>query len=260
MSAGLDRTVDWIAQFGFRDLPRVPSLALGAGEVPLLTLTEAFAAFGNGGIVHDPVLVRRVEDSDGRLLYEVARAGRRVMTESTAFMVASMLQDVIDGGTGSRARSMGFRLPAGGKTGTTNDYRDAWFVGFTPGTVAGVWVGFDTPQTILPGGYAGEVAVPLWTAVMKVATAEEPARWLAVPGDVVAADLCPVSGRRAGPGCHHLTTVNEFGEVQSAAPLRREYFRAGTLPAAMCDLHPLPAGLEGLEQIGQPVGTDLPPP
>ena len=260
VSLGLDRTVDWIGQFGFQDLPRVPSLALGAGEVPLLTLTEAFAAFGNGGVVHDPVLVRRVEDSDGNLVYEAAPLGRRVMSESTAFMVASMLQDVIDGGTGSRARSLGFRLPAGGKTGTTNDYRDAWFVGFTPETVAGVWVGFDTPQTILPGGYAGEVAVPLWTAVMKVATADQPSKWLSVPDDVVATDLCPETGRRAGPGCYHQTILNEFGEVQGPARLRREYFRVGTLPGEVCDLHGLPAALDELGQGAASGGTEFPPP
>jgi penicillin-binding protein 1A len=259
VSLGVERTVDWIARFGFSDLPRVPSLALGAGEVPVIALTEAFAAFGNGGTVHDPVLVRRVEDSTGALLYETSGTGRRVMSESTAFMTASMLQDVIDGGTGARARSMGFRLPAGGKTGTTNDYRDAWFVGFTRGTVAGVWVGFDRPDTILPGGYAGEVAVPLWTAVMKVATTGEDALWLPVPDGVVSTDLCPVSGRRAGPGCYHLSAVNEFGEVQGPARLRREYYREGTLPGEVCDLHGLPGALEGFEALGAPAGEAPPP-
>ena len=84
--------------------------------------------------------------------------------------MASMLADVINAGTAYRARQTGFTLPAAGKTGTTNDYVDAWFVGFTPKLVTGVWVGFDQPKTIIRNGYAGEIAVPLWAGFMKVAT------------------------------------------------------------------------------------------
>ena len=84
--------------------------------------------------------------------------------------MADMLRGVIDGGTGYGVRQMGFTLPAGGKTGTTNDYKDAWFIGFTPSLVTGVWVGYDQPQTIRRNGYAAELAVPLWTRFMKVAT------------------------------------------------------------------------------------------
>ena len=95
--------------------------------------------------------------------------------------MSTMLADVINGGTAASARSLGFTLPAGGKTGTTNDYNDAWFVGFTPNLVAGVWVGFDQPQTILPGGFAAEVAVPLWARFMKTATKGDKPQWLPMP-------------------------------------------------------------------------------
>ena len=91
--------------------------------------------------------------------------------------MTSMLADVIDSGTAWKARQLGFRLPAAGKTGTTNEYRDAWFVGYTPSLTAGVWVGYDTPKQILPGSaYAGDVAVPLWAEFMKAATARRQAR------------------------------------------------------------------------------------
>ena len=94
--------------------------------------------------------------------------------------MATMLADVVDSGTANRARAMGFTLPAGGKTGTTNDFVDAWFVGFTPSLVAGVWMGFDTPRTIIKNGFAGFLAVPVWAKFMKVATKNDAAAWFRV--------------------------------------------------------------------------------
>ena len=125
----------------------MPSLALGASDVTLLALTAAYGAFANGGIVPqagaDPP--RRGQRRQGAL---PGRAGKsqRAVSEATAFLMASMLADVINAGTAYRARQTGFTLPAAGKTGTTNDYVDAWFVGFTPQLVTGVWIGFDQPQ------------------------------------------------------------------------------------------------------------------
>jgi membrane carboxypeptidase/penicillin-binding protein len=95
--------------------------------------------------------------------------------------MADMLRGVIDGGTGYGVRQLGFTLPAGGKTGTTNDYRDAWFIGFTPSLVTGVWVGYDQPQTIRRHGYAAELAVPMWTKFMKAATKGQKATWIDRP-------------------------------------------------------------------------------
>lgn len=167
---GLERTLQTVQAFGFDNLPHVPSVALGSGEVTLDTLTAGFAAFANGGSVRRPMLVRRVLDRDGMVIFESDEAARRAIRAASAFVMADMLADVIDVGTGSAARRLGFTLPAGGKTGTTNDYRDAWFVGFTPSLVTGVWVGFDQPRTIRPNGYASDLAVPLWTRFMKIAT------------------------------------------------------------------------------------------
>ncbi len=95
--------------------------------------------------------------------------------------MADMLRGVIDGGTGYGVRQGGFTLPAAGKTGTTNDYKDVWFVGFTPSLVTGVWVGYDQPQTIRRNGYAAELAVPMWTQFMKAATKGQKAAWIERP-------------------------------------------------------------------------------
>ena len=94
-------------------------------------------------------MIRRVEDRDGRLLYEAQLTSARAISETTAFLMSNMLADVINAGTAAGARGLGFKLPAAGKTGTTNDYNDAWFIGYTPKLVTGVWVGFDQPHTIL---------------------------------------------------------------------------------------------------------------
>ena len=104
------------------------------------------------------------------MLFENHEKPQQAIRPVTAYLMADMLRGVIDGGTGYGVRQMGFTLPAGGKTGTTNDYKDAWFIGFTPSLVTGVWVGYDQPQTIRRHGYAAELAVPLWTRFMKVAT------------------------------------------------------------------------------------------
>jgi penicillin-binding protein 1A len=178
---GLQRTLTTARAFGFENLPNVPSVALGSGEVTLDAMTAAFAAFANGGLVSRPFVIRRVLDRDATVLYDLDEPARRAMTPQNAYRMADMLADVVDFGTGSGARRLGFDLPAGGKTGTTNDYRDAWFIGFTPTLVAGVWVGYDQPRTIRPKGYASDLAVPLWTQFMKSATRGDPPRWLGEP-------------------------------------------------------------------------------
>ena len=116
-------------------------------------------------MVPQPMLIRRVEDRDGRVLYAAQESSTRAISDTTAFLMSTMLADVINAGTGAGRAQLGFTLPAAGKTGTTNDFNDAWFVGFTPKLVTGVWVGFDQPRTILPNGFAGDVAVPLWANV-----------------------------------------------------------------------------------------------
>ena len=168
--------------FGFDDLPAVPSVALGSGEVTLSAITAAYGAFANNGAVFHPH-ARSAASSidDGLVLFENQSTPQQAIRPVTAYLMADMLRGVIDGGTGYGVRQMGFSLPAGGKTGTTNDYKDAWFIGFTPSLVTGVWVGYDQPQTIRRNGYAAELAVPMWTRFMKVATKGQKPAWIARP-------------------------------------------------------------------------------
>lgn len=178
---GLKRTIRSAQGFGFNDLPVVPSIALGAGEVTLSQITSAYGAFANNGAVFHPTLIRRITDRDGNVLFEDQRKPQQAIRPVTAYLMADMLRGVIDGGTGYGVRQMGFGLPAGGKTGTTNDYKDAWFIGFTPSLVTGVWVGYDQPHTIRRNGYAAEMAVPMWTRFMKAATKGQRAAWIGRP-------------------------------------------------------------------------------
>ena len=182
---GLKRTIRSAQGFGFEDLPVVPSIALGAGEVTLSQITAAYGAFANNGAVFHPTLIRRIVDRDGAVLFEDQRKPQQAIRPVTAYLMADMLRGVIDGGTGYGVRQMGFGLPAAGKTGTTNDYKDAWFIGFTPSLVTGVWVGYDQPHTIRRNGYAAELAVPMWTRFMKAATKGQRAAWLVRPRGVI---------------------------------------------------------------------------
>jgi len=218
-------------------VPSVPSLALGSGEVTLASMTAAYAAFAHGGIVQEPTFIRRVEDSDGAVLFKADARPRRAVSPTTAFLMATMLADVVDAGTANRARAMGFKLPAAGKTGTTNDFVDAWFVGFTPRLVAGVWVGYDTPRTIVKNGFAGQLAVPMWTTFMKAATSGDAPAWFPTPRDVVAVEVCRLSGSLPEDGCRNAASVSSSGEIIYKSMTYTDYFVRGTEPRHACAEH-----------------------
>jgi penicillin-binding protein 1A len=201
---GLERTLATARSFGFDDLPHVPSIALGSGEVTLQAITAAFSAFANGGLMSRPFLIRRVTDQRGAVLFEWQEPARRVLTPENAYRMADMLADVIDHGTAWTARQQGFTLAAAGKTGTTNEFRDAWFIGFTPTLLAGVWVGYDQPRTIRANGYAADVAVPIWADFMKAATRGEKSRW-----------FVPPAGIKRGEGLRNVATLQEAPKKRS---------------------------------------------
>ncbi|MEZ5286337.1 MAG: PBP1A family penicillin-binding protein [Vicinamibacterales bacterium] len=235
---GIPSAVSYAKKLGMGSVPAVPSLALGSGEVTLLDLTAAYGAFANNGLLQHPILVRRVEDAEGQVLWTAEPHAEQAVTPETAFLMSTMLADVINSGTAWKARSLGFRLPAGGKTGTTNDYHDAWFVGFTPSLVSGVWVGLDTPQPILPGSaYAADVAVPMWTGFMKPATAKAKPDWLKPPKDIVGVTICKLSGKRPAAGCESAHVVLDDGSTVSKSMVMTEYFVRGTEPTDTCHLH-----------------------
>ena len=223
---GVETVVRYADRFGMGDMPPVPSLALGSGELTMLSLVSAFGAFANAGTLVPPTLILRVSDSAGQVLYEATPQPQQVISPTTAYLVTSMLADVVDAGTGAQARQLGFRLPAAGKTGTTNDYRDAWFIGYTPELLAGVWVGHDRPRTIVQRGYAAQLAVPLWTRFMVAATRGNAPERFAAPPAVTSATICPISGRLATDACR-----------RNHAAVYTEYFERGSEPIDYCPYH-----------------------
>jgi 1A family penicillin-binding protein len=230
-------TVRYAQRLGIGGLPAVPSLALGSGEVTLLSMTSAYSAFANQGMVAQPLLIRRVEDASGEVLFTANPHQERAISEATAFIMASMMADVINAGTAWQARKVGFTLPAAGKTGTTNDYRDVWFVGFTPHLVAGVWIGYDQPRTILGNGYAGDLAVPLWGRFMASATHKDPPDGFRMPSTVVPVTICRLSGRLPGDSCQGAVMLGPDGKPTNQSMVYTEYFVRGTEPIDMCPLH-----------------------
>ena len=260
---GVSTAVYYAQRLGIESqLPLVPSLALGTGEVTLLELTTAYTAFANHGRVAAPRLITRVDDTSGAAIFAASERHTQAISPTTAYLMSSMLSDVIASGTGSPARAAGFKLPAAGKTGTTNNYADAWFVGYTPHLVAGVWFGLDQPAPIMRGGFAGVVAAPVWGRFMKVATSHDKADWYAMPADVEKVAICRSSGARATEACKHqseMYTVARAGgspqlvpangmfdqddgpAVQTLAstepPVYEDLFAVGSVPPDICPIH-----------------------
>ena len=170
LRAGLDNVADGIIRAGLsKDPPRYPSLCLGTFETNLKDLTAAYTVFATGGYKLQPYLIDRVTDAEGHLLYKATGGRLKVFEPATAKMTADLLGEVIGRGTAARARDLGLRGTAAGKTGTTNNFVDAWFLGFDPRLTCGVWVGFDQPRTIRPGGYGATLALPIWVDIIQAA-------------------------------------------------------------------------------------------
>jgi 1A family penicillin-binding protein len=242
-TVGIPAAVSYAQKTNIGTPPSVPSLALGTGDVTLLSLTAAYGVFADRGTLHAPVFIRRIEDADGKVLYTEPGKAQRVLSEDSAFLMSSMLADVITSGTAYKARQMGFALPAAGKTGTTNDYVDAWFVGYTPHLVTGVWVGFDQPKTIVANGYAADLAVPIWGTFMKTATKGDNPDWFERPDDVIGVNVCRLSGKLANIGCGSVVSVNDDGTLETKSMIYTDYFVKGRQPTTVCPLHPVPNGL-----------------
>ncbi len=223
-------------------LAAVPALALGASAVTPLELVTAYAPFANGGLRVEPSLVRRIEAGDGAVLWRApARKTERVLGEAEAFQLTSMLESVVDGGTGRVVRERGVRGTVAGKTGTTNDGTDVWFVGYTPTLVAAVWFGYDSPRPIAPGASGARLAAPAWAAFYNAGWRErEPSAWPA-PTGLVRRTIDAFNGELA----------NEWCPVT-----QREWFRPGTEPTEVCREHEAPF-MERLGEFGRKVGKAL---
>ncbi len=220
------------------------SMALGTSEVTLLELVSSYGVLANSGIRNDPLFILRVEDPAGNVLERNAPHPVEVLSEETAAIMTSMLQDVVDHGTGYPARQRGFLNPAAGKTGTMDDYMDAWFVGYTPSLVAGVWVGFDGKKSIGPGMTGARAALPPWSDFMMGATRGRPVETFAPPSGAVTRLICAESGMLATDHCPRV---------------RPQSFAAETEPTEACTLHPGRPLDAPPEQPGVPIDTEAPP-
>lgn len=234
---GVNRVAALARKMGIASpLNAVPSLALGSAEVTPIELVTAYAPFANGGWKVEPWMVDSITVG-GKTAYrgkeairalesgEAGVANRRpqVLDSITAFLVTSMLQSVVDEGTGYYLRNLGVYGPVAGKTGTTNNGADVWFVGYTPTLLAGFWFGYDTPRTMGSGASGGRLAVPAWASFYRRAWQEREDRdgW-EPPAGIVAEEIDPETGLLAGEYC----------------PFTRiEYFRPGTQPTEVCDGH-----------------------
>ena len=224
MKVGVGRIADTAQLLGFREaLPRVPALALGAAEVSLLDLARAYSVIANEGIATElrPILsVTRA--GDGKVLYQSELRERQLLAPQPVFVLTDILRTVVDRGTGASVRRLGFQRQAAGKTGTSNDARDAWFAGYTPRTLAIVWVGFDDNRPI--GLTGGQAAVPIWTSFMKCISGMEPDLNFIPPPGVLYREIDRGTGLIASANCPKSAVV-------------REIFVQGNEPKTVCPRH-----------------------
>jgi len=207
---------------GLSGLPDVPSLALGTGVVSPLDLTAAYTMFPGEGQVARPRGIISVFDSGGRQVLDRPVQRDELISPQVAFQMTAMLRDVVDRGTGASVRALGVRGPIAGKTGTTDDYRDAWFVGFSTSVVVGVWVGFDQPAPIGREAYGARVALPIWADFMRRTAQDLPGRTFPIPPGLRTEELCSISYLKPVEGC----------------PTYTEYFKDGdSVPSQLCPLH-----------------------
>ena len=217
---GYERVARLFTRIVGRPVPPYPSIALGAFEVTPLEMAQAFALLAAGGQHIQATGVSLAVDAEGGEVLPARRAPPRIVREETAFLVTSMLRSVINEGTGNRARALGLRLDAAGKSGTTDDNRDAWFIGYTPDLLCAVWVGYDDNTSL--GLSGSEAALPIWTEFMKRATVGLKPKGFTAPRGVVYANIDRESGLLATERCPRVT---------------REAFLAGAVPLDYCLWH-----------------------
>ncbi|MFN8091457.1 MAG: PBP1A family penicillin-binding protein [Vicinamibacteria bacterium] len=198
-AVGVEKGIEYARRLGLTgELPPFLPIALGAGEATLQEMVGAYATFANQGLRMKPFLVERITDRDGNVVEEAAPRATDALRADTAYLMTSLLRGVVERGTAAKAKRLG--RPIAGKTGTTNDYTDAWFIGFEPTLAAGVWVGFDEKKDSLGRGETGaEAALPIWMDFWGPATASRPIEEFPIPGNVV---FVPVDdlGHAGAPG------------------------------------------------------------
>jgi len=228
---GIGRVAELAHSAGLGEIPELPAVALGSVEVSLIDLVGAYTVFPNLGAIVRPALIRGVS-AGGDLLYRDRLRAKRVATAAASYVTSHLLEGVVEEGTAAAVRRLGIEQPVAGKTGTTNETKDAWFVGYSPDLIAGVWVGFDDGT---PVGLTGaKAALPIWVAFMKEALPAYPVRPFDVPQGVVFRDIDRRSGLLSGADCGESSPVHEA-------------FVIGTQPVLGCD---------GRRMEGQPKGGE----
>ncbi len=238
--APVTQVIDYAHRMGISGyLPPYASLALGTGVVSPLELTSAYGVFANHGVHVDPISILKIEDKDGNVIEENTPAQREVLSDETAFIMTTLLEGVVNGGTGAHVRDF-YQLPAAGKTGTTQDYADAWYVGYTPQIVAGAWVGFDNLSVHFTSwdGQGGRAAAPIWGRFMKYVYADPSIgmslEYFQKPDNVLEEKICTETKKLATPYCPQTMT---------------EYFTQKTLPGK-CPKHTSARWQEGVDDGG----------
>ena len=233
-AAGLQQVINTALTAGFPRPNRNPgpTIYLGTWEASPLEVAGAFTAFANGGVRPTPYIIQHITDKEGRVVWQNTPSARRLCSTRSANAVSAVLQQITKpGGTAGSMRALGFKHPCGGKTGTTNNYTNAWFCGFTSDLTAAVWVGFDRPAKIAEKAYGGTVALPLWVGVMQCAAARgyqmAPIRTVPAKARNYGIRLCRVSGMLAHAGCEYegkayIETMADFSKERSLCSVHAE--------------------------------------
>ncbi|HKH91617.1 MAG TPA: penicillin-binding transpeptidase domain-containing protein, partial [Gemmatimonadaceae bacterium] len=221
MELGPSSVIEMSRKFGISTpIPPYPSIYIGAADVYPLEMVAAYTAFASLGTRAAPTGIVRVENAKGDIIWEPTPVRTPVMSPEEAWLVVSMMKDVVQRGTAAGSVGSQFTIPAGGKTGTTNDGADVWYIGYTSDLVAGVWMGMDKPRKIKNNAQGGVLAAPAWTAFMKeVYRRRRPSADWTRPEGIVERQIDMTSGELWGPGC---------------GPVMTDYFLAGTDPIATC--------------------------
>jgi penicillin-binding protein 2D len=203
--------------------PNDLSLALGTDEVTLNDLIAAYAPLATGGARPEPRTIVRIYEKHQNTWTEIPQAVHPVLSPAIAFVTTQMLRDVLTYGTAKTLKGFAQGRPAAGKTGTTDDYRDAWFIGYTPQLITGVWMGYDKPRSLGKGFTGGAVCAPIWEKFMRQALADRPVADFTRPEDVLSVWIDPTTGYLATTDC---------------PSKREEFFVMGTQPTEPCPKHP----------------------
>lgn len=239
--AGIDEVAETALSVGFETpMPKMPTSYLGAWEATTYEVASAYTVFPNGGRRYPQRIIDEIRDRKGNILYKNDKISYEATRPGSAWTVSNILREVTERGTAASIKTLGFNKPCGGKTGTTNDYKDAWFAGYTSSITCAVWVGLDTPKKTIDRGYGSTLALPVWVEIMK--TADKlgyKAEGLKSQLSFVECRLCRESGKRATAGCENASEAYTGNVPADLAPAEND----------LCPVHPARALTVDAEEV-----------